>query len=80
LENPAYRAFVVTVNGDALSCLFVAVCSFAKRVNPNAAEMPARAPFVIPVFTGMTGVLKRLNPENSNSRVKILARQGFGKF
>ena len=33
-----------------------------------------------PVFTGMTGTHKRLGPENSNSRVKILAPQGFGKF
>ena len=34
----------------------------------------------IPVFTGMTGGLKRLSPENRDSRIKILALQGVGKF
>ena len=29
----------------------------------------------IPFFTGMTGDLKRLSPENRDSRVKILARK-----
>ena len=49
-------------------------------VNSNVEEMPANAPAVIPVKTGMTGVHKRLSLEKMDRRVKILAQRGVGKF